>query len=239
MNSHDHNNNQSAPKDVTELRPKMQLTGRVEKIELFGAVVDIGMDHPALLHISQMSNTHTKSAEVTVQAGDEITVWVLKVNLRSGRVDLTLVEPTAVEWHELKAGQVRDGKVVRLENYGAFVDIGAEREGLVHLRELTNGQVRHPSEVVSVGEKVEAKVTAVDRNKRRVDLSMRALEVEPVDDDDDEGPVVTSLGAALRAAMDADDRKAKRTKRKREKSPRVDANREDLFRRTLDQHFDD
>ena len=63
--------------------------------------------------------------------------------------------------------------------------------------------------------------------------------MEPVDDDEDEGPVVTSLGAALRAAMDADDRKAKRTKRKREKSPRVDASREDLFRRTLDQHFED
>ena len=214
----------------------MKLTGRVEKVELFGAVVDIGYDQPALLHNSQMGGKPKIPTEKKIRAGEGITVWVHKVSSQSGRIEITLIEPIDVEWHELKPGQVREGKVVRLEKFGAFVDIGAEHAGLVHLRELTTGRVDHPSEIVVLGEKVEVKVIAVDPKKHRVDLSMRALEVEPVEDNEEEWNHLTSLGAALRTAMEGEETKTKQPRKKREKVTQVSANREELLRRTLDQH---
>ena len=239
MNNQHQASPQTPPRRVSDLRPKMKLTGRVEKVELFGAVVDIGYDHPALLHNSQMGGKPTILAEKKIRAGEEITVWVHKVSSQSGRIEITLIEPIAVEWHELKPGQVREGKVVRLEKFGVFVDIGAERAGLVHIRELTTGRVDHPSDVVVLGEKVEVKVVAVDPKKQRVNLSMRALEVDPVEDDKEEWNHLTSLGAALRTAMDGEETKIKQPRRKREKVKQASANREELLRRTLDQHSED
>ena len=233
LSNQDRSNQKTPQVTNTELRPKMKLNGTVEQVEPFGAMVNIGADRPALLHISQMGGTPSEPAATKVRAGEEITVWVLKVNSKAARIDLTLIEPVAVDWDEIKPGQVRDGKVVRLEKFGAFVDIGAEREGLVHIKELTTGRVLHPSEIVSVGDKVEVQVTSVDRKKRRIGLSMRVLEVEPVEDTDESEPIVTTIAAALHAAMDAEKSKTKTQRRKRgTPSPRGSA-REDIFRRTL------
>lgn len=72
-----------------------------------------------------------------------------------------------------------EGKVTRLETFGAFVGIGAEREGLVHISELSHNYVKHPSEVVNVGDEVQVKVLGFNRRKRRIDLSMKALTERP------------------------------------------------------------
>ena len=74
------------------------------------------------------------------------------------------------------------GKVVRLETYGAFVDIGAERPGMVHVSELAHGYVKTPSEIVKEGDEIEAKVLEVDRKKKQIKLSMKALEAEVVEE---------------------------------------------------------
>jgi predicted RNA-binding protein with RPS1 domain len=106
-------------------------------------------------------------------------VWVEKVDVPAQQVMVTMVEPLAVDWADLKDGQVYTGRITRLENFGAFVDVGAEREGLVHISELSHGYVKHPSEVHSVGDEVQVQVLGFSKRKRRIDLSIKALLAQP------------------------------------------------------------
>ena len=118
-----------------------------------------------------------------------------------------------------------------LEKFGAFIDIGAERPGLVHVREITTGRVAHPDEVVTLGDEVEAQVIGVNRRKRQIDLSMRVLEQQAVDEGENEAPAATAMELALRAAME-DQLDVEHSARK--KSKKTTGNlREELLQRTL------
>jgi small subunit ribosomal protein S1 len=174
---------QSAVTDAdraTEIKPKTHFIGKVVKISLAGAVIDIGQ--PAVIHISQLLPANTvepiKGVGDVLQVGQEIEVWVRKV--KEGRIELTMIKPLDLEWRELKKGMVVKGKVVRLEKFGAFVEIGAERPGLVHISEMAHGYVRAPSDVVKEDDEIEAEVLEVNRRKKQIKLSMKALLPEPV-----------------------------------------------------------
>ena len=92
---------------------------------------------------------------------------------------LSMIEPLAVDWRDLKIGNKYTGKISRLEAYGAFVNIGAEREGLVHISELSHNYVKLPSELYSVGDEVKVQVLGFSKRKRRIDLSIKALQEKP------------------------------------------------------------
>ena len=169
---------EAAPTSIADLTPKMQLTGTVKRLELYGAFIDLGIDATGLIHISKLGEQVNRVSDV-LKEGDEVTVWVEKVEPERQQVMLTMVPPLAVDWTELKTDQVYEGKVTRLETFGAFVSIGAEREGLVHISELSHNYVKHPSEVVNVGDDVQVKVLGFNRRKRRIDLSMKALSEKP------------------------------------------------------------
>ena len=156
------------------LEPKTKLSGKILKTTLAGALVDIGQSLPGVLHISQISETPVNKVEDVLKEGQEVTVWVKRV--RKDRIELTMVEPLAYDWKELKADMVVKGKVTRLETYGAFVDFGAERPGLIHVSELAHGYVKTAADVVKAGDEVEAKVLDVDRRKRQIRLSIKALQ---------------------------------------------------------------
>jgi small subunit ribosomal protein S1 len=167
------------------IEPKTQYTGKVLKIRLAGAVVDIGTGKPAVLHISQIvapDNSPIKKIEDVFKEGDEIQVWIKKVVKKDGeeRTELTMVRPLDLEWREIKIGNTVKGKVVRLEKFGAFVEIGAERPGLVHISEMAHGYVKVPGDVVKEGDEIEAQVIEVNRRKKQIKLSMKALQPEPV-----------------------------------------------------------
>lgn len=234
------NGEYATPTTLDELQPKMKLRGKVVKIELFGAFVDIGVGRHGLLHISQLSKKHINNVSDILHEGDEITVWVKQVDPRAGRIDLTLIEPVAVSWDEIKQGQVYTGTVTRIEKFGAFVEIGAERPGLVHVSELASGYVSSPGDVVKVGDSIEVKVIKIDRKKRQIDLSVKALE-QPLaaDEDEDEEELPTAMAMALRRAMQGAEPRPKQ-QRRREKS-RDYRNREieDVIARTLEQHRSD
>jgi small subunit ribosomal protein S1 len=191
---------------ITDLKPKMELRGKVKKIELYGAFVDIGVGHDGLLHISQLSTERVKNVNDVVKEGDEVAVWVRNVDQETGRIDLTMVRPPGVSWNDLEIGQVLTGKVVRVEKFGAFIDVGAERPGMVHVSELASGYVSSPTEVVKVGDEVQVKVIKVNSKKRQIDLSIKALE-EPVQavSDEPEERVPTAMELALRRAMQGTD----------------------------------
>lgn len=170
---------EAAPATIADLAPKMQLKGTVKRLELYGAFIDLGLDATGLIHISKLGGEQVNRVSDVLKEGDEVTVWVEKVDPERQQVMLTMVPPLAVDWNELKTDQVYDGKVTRLETFGAFVSIGAEREGLVHISELSHNYVKHPSEVVKVGDDVQVKVLGFNRRKRRIDLSMKALSEKP------------------------------------------------------------
>jgi small subunit ribosomal protein S1 len=161
---------------TTALEPKTKLSGKVLKTTLAGALVDLGQTIPGVIHISQLSKDPVNKVEDVIKEGQSVDVWVRRV--KKDRIELTMVEPLALEWKEIEPDMVVKGKVVRLEAYGAFVDIGAERPGMVHVSELAHGYVKTPGEVVKEGDEVEAKVLDVNRKKKQIKLSMKALEPE-------------------------------------------------------------
>jgi ribosomal protein S1 len=126
---------------------------------------------------SPSADQPVKRVEEVVQVGQPVEVWVRKV--KDARIELTMAKPLDLEWRELKKGMNVKGKVTRLATYGAFVEIGAEREGLIHISELAHGYVRTPSEVVNEGDEVEAQVLDVNRRKKQIKLSLKALQEEP------------------------------------------------------------
>lgn len=243
-----------SPTSLNDLKPKMKLTGTVKRLELYGAFIDVGLDVNALVHISKLGKERVNRVSDILNVGDEVAVWVEKVDAASQQIMVTMVEPLAVEWSDLKDGQVYTGRISRLENFGAFVDIGAEREGLVHISELSHDYVKHPSEVYSVGDEVQVQVLGFSKRKRRIDLSIKALlaEPEPVaaadygkdrgygrreeiyDDYEDEAEeqLPTAMEIALRKAMgDFVPDKPKGRKRKGKKQLRQQ--QEDILSRTL------
>jgi small subunit ribosomal protein S1 len=245
----------AAPTSIDDLTPKMKLNGKVSRLELYGAFIDIGVGTNALIHISKLGKDHVNRVSDVLQVGDDVAVWVDKVNPDQGQIMVTMVEPLAVDWSDLKKGQTYTGTVTRLENYGAFVDIGAEREGLVHISEISHDYVKHPSEVLAVGDEVQVEVLDFNRRKRRIDLSIKNLQEKPeslsavieepsiVEDDvfeEELEEVPTAMEVALRRAMGdepvdaAIEGQKKRNRRKDRKQKRQKA-QEDLLNRTL--HF--
>ena len=160
----------------TVLEPKTKLTGKVVKTTLAGAIVDVGQPLPGVVHISQLSKDAINKVEDVVKEGQTVEVWVRRT--KKDRIELTMIEPLALEWKEIEPDMVVKGKVVRLESYGAFVEIGAERPGMIHVSELAHGYVKTPSEIVKEGDEVEAKVLDVNRKKKQIKLSIKALEPE-------------------------------------------------------------
>ena len=160
---------------------KEQIKGKVTKVGAPGALVDIGKDKPAVLHISEIIRPEGKencnnTAEL-LNVGDEIDVYVKRV--KDGLVQVTMIKPLAYEWREIKKDMVVKGIVTKLEKFGAFVEIGAERPGLVHISEMAHSYVRQPSDILKEGDEVEAMVLDVNKRKKQIKLSMKALQPEP------------------------------------------------------------
>ena len=142
-----------------------------------------------------------------------------------------MIEPPAVDWGELRTGQVYTGTVKRVEPYGAFVDVGATRDGLVHVSEITSDYIQDPKEYVRVGDEVQVKVLNVDSRRRRIELSIKALEDHLADDEDEdleEAP--TAMELAWREAQTEEEQD--RGEARRQKAARQ-AERDDIFERTL------
>ncbi len=176
----------------------MKFTGKVIKTSLAGAVVDIGTAQPAVLHVSQVNlgeagdDSSSKRLEDVLAVGQEVEVWVRRV--KEDHIELTMSEPLALEWREIKKGMNVKGTVVRLEKFGAFIEIGAERPGLVHISEMAHGYVKTPGDMVKVGDEVEAQVLDVQRRKKQIKLSMKAMQPEPEAEQIADGDFVKAKG---------------------------------------------
>ena len=160
---------------IDSLRIGQRLIGKVKNITDFGAFVDVGIPQDGLVHISKLAKWKVEKVTDVVSQGQEVEVWVKKVDKKRGRLSLTMIKPITLRLRDIEEGTELEGFVTRLESYGAFIDIGSEREGLVHISQISHDYIKHPEEVLAINDKVNVKVLKIDRKKRQVDLSIKAL----------------------------------------------------------------
>lgn len=221
------------PTSIEELRPKMKLQGTVIRTEIYGAFVDIGLEQKGMIHISQLSSKRVAKVTDKVKPGDKITVWVTSVDPVQGRIGLTMIEPPAVEWSELSEGQIVKGKVIRLERFGAFVDLGAERPALLHVREM-GPYVKDPSEEVHVGQEIEVKILRLDPQKKQIDVTMNLEDASATVELEEGEPTMSPIEYALRKAQEQREEK-KREPQRAKKAGKQQAQLDEVYRRTLQQ----
>jgi small subunit ribosomal protein S1 len=159
--------------------------GTVRSVRDFGAFVDLG-GVDGLLHISEMSWSRVQDASQVVQPGQPVKVVVLKVDRERRKISLGLRQLTPSPWDSVDANyplnSVVTGKVTRLMEFGAFVELEPGVEGLVHISELAPQRVRRVADIVQGGQEVRVMVLAVDRNQRRISLSLKAAMPEESDE---------------------------------------------------------
>jgi predicted RNA-binding protein with RPS1 domain len=169
---------EEALSSILDLSPGQYLTGKVKNTTEFGAFVDVGLPQDGLVHISELSRKKVDKVTDVVSVGQEIEVWVKKVDSMRGRISLTMVKPIKRRIRDIEEGDDLEGVVTRLESYGAFIDIDSERDGLVHISQISHDYIEKPEDGLTVGERVKVKVLKVNKKKRQIDLSIKAL-VEP------------------------------------------------------------
>ncbi len=158
------------------------VTGKVARITSFGAFVDLG-GVDGLIHLTELSHERNVSPKSVVTVGEDVEVKVLAIDEEAGRVSLSLKATTPGPWdgveQKLAAGDVIEGKVKRLTDFGAFVEVLPGIDGLVHISQISHKRVENPKDVLSVGQDVTVKVLEVNAENERVSLSIKALEERP------------------------------------------------------------
>lgn len=153
--------------------------GTVKRLTEFGAFVDIGVGRDGLVHISEMSVRRVGKVSDVLQEGQEVTLWIKKLDRDRNRISLTMIEPGKRTIRDLDKGDLVEGTVTRMMPYGAFVDIGVGRDALLHVREMGENFVAKPEDVVKVGDTIEARIIDISRRRSRIDLSIKGLRPEP------------------------------------------------------------
>lgn len=176
---------ESNKKDVLDnIHPGDQLSGVVQRIAAFGAFVDLG-GVDGLVHISQLSHEHVDQVSDVVKEGQEVTVKVLSVDRDSERISLSIKDTLPGPWEgiEEKAprGTILTGRVKRLVTYGAFVEVFPGIEGLVHISQISHSHIGTPHELLSEGQDVQVKVLDVNKEDKRLSLSIKEM-LEKEDD---------------------------------------------------------
>lgn len=158
------------------------VTGTVARLTSFGAFIDLG-GVDGLVHVTELSHERNVSPKSVVSVGEEVDVKVLSIDEEAGRVSLSLKATTPGPWdgveQKLAQGDVVEGKVKLLTDFGAFVEVLPGIDGLVHISQISHKRVENPKDVLSVGQEVTVKVLEVNAADERVSLSIKALEERP------------------------------------------------------------
>lgn len=167
--------------------------GVVKNVTDFGAFIDLG-GADGLLHISEMSWGHVENPKKVFKVGDEVTVLIKDIN--GDKIALSMKFEDQNPWlnaaEKYAAGNVVEGRVARMTDFGAFVELEPGVDALLHVSQISHDHVDKPSNILSVGQMIEAKVVDFNGEDKKISLSMKALESAPVQEDvvyEDEAPV--------------------------------------------------
>ncbi|HAB33753.1 MAG TPA: 30S ribosomal protein S1 [Exiguobacterium sp.] len=157
------------------------LEGTVQRLTDFGAFVDIG-GVDGLVHISEMAHHRVERPSDSVTEGQKVEVKVLGVDRDTEKVKLSIKETQPGPWQQMEgkieAGDIVKGRVRRLVQFGAFIELAPQVEGLLHISQIANRHIGSPSEVLEEGQEIEAKVLEVRLDEHKISLSTRVLEEE-------------------------------------------------------------
>ncbi len=180
---------------LDDLEPGKVVEGTISNIVDFGAFVDLdGID--GLIHISELSWSHVNHPSEVLNVGEKVDVKVLEIDRERQRISLGLKQTQADPWQSvIETYQMNDivpGKVTKVVTFGAFVEIHAGVEGLVHISELADHHVENPREVVNQGDELEVRIIEIDADRRRLSLSLKR--VTPAQDGEGMEGAVMSFG---------------------------------------------
>ena len=187
---------------LEQLEVGQVLKGRVKNIVDFGAFIDLG-GVDGLLHITDLSWGRVSHPSEVVDLDEELNVVVLDYEKERQRISLGLKQLTEHPWENItekyEEGQTVEGKVVSITNYGAFVELEKGIEGLVHISEMSwTRHIKHPSQMVSLGQRVEVQILNIDDEERKISLGMKQLEPDPWEGISDRYPPGTVLRGTVR-----------------------------------------
>lgn len=226
----------NAPLTMETIRTGTAVQGTVTRLVLAGAMLDIGIGQEALLHLSQVGRNDFRNIEDVFQVGDVVEGYVYKVDRDNQRVSLTMIKPAAVQWNDIEVGRSFQGKVVRIEKFGAFVDIGAERPGMVHVSEMGDDYIQSPEDVVRVGDIIEVRVLKMNRKKRLIDLTMKSPKEDMrVQIEEEQDHIPTAMELALRRAQATNKRGDNRNSRRDRRYN--DDEQDEIISRTLKHQY--
>ncbi len=183
------------------------MTGRVTSVREFGAFVDLGAGVQGLLHVSEMAWSRVSDPAEMVKAGEEITVKVLRVDEEKQKISLGLKQLTPDPWSRVhdtyQVGQVCAGRVTRIAEFGAFVEIEPGIDGLIHISDMSwTKRVQHPSEVVKKGDAVDVVILNIDAENKRISLGLKQAIEDPWLSIGESYPVNTDVSGAVVRLMD-------------------------------------
>lgn len=171
------------------------LKARVVRLADFGAFAELESGVEGLIPISEMGWSRTRAASDAVSVGDMVDCVVIRVEPDKRRIAMSMKQAQADPWADVlesfPAQSIVKGKVTRLADFGAFVEIASGVEGLVHISELADRRVNSCSEVVQVGQEVDARVLGTDRENRRISLSIKAVQTRAADEESAHAATVT------------------------------------------------
>src|SRR5438477_771864 len=166
----------------SSLQVGQKVTGHVRSIAPFGVFVDLG-GIDGLVHKSELSWNKVNNPEGGYRVGEEVEAEVIDINHERGRISLSIRRLQPDPWHstvaDFKVGDVIDGTVTKLVNFGAFVRVRDGLEGLIHISELSHQRVAHPGDVVHEGQDLKLKIISLDSERHRLGLSLKQAEEAP------------------------------------------------------------
>ncbi len=152
--------------------------GVVKSLTSYGAFVDIG-GIDGMVHVSELSWGRIHQPSEVVSVGDEIEVYVISFDKEKRKISLGYKDPDGNPWTQFtsryQVGDVADVKIVKLMPFGAFAEVLPGVDGLIHISQIANRRIGKPEDVLTVGDEVEAKITAIDEEKHKISLSIRAM----------------------------------------------------------------
>lgn len=163
---------------IDELAPGQILEGCVSSLCSFGAFIDLG-GADGLVHLSELAWQHVRHPSEVLQIGQKVRVQVLSVDKERKRIGLSIKRLVPEPWETVgdrySAGQLVEGTITKITDFGAFAQLEDGIEGLVHVSELSDRRVRHPNEVVKEGDRVTLRIIRVEPEKRRIGLSLKRV----------------------------------------------------------------